>query len=99
MAAKALHKLAGPHLPASLTRLERALTRAHAYEKAERALREQQPAAFRTPSWTSRSSTPGSPGGTGDRLRIRDAPAACDLVRYAPIRPVDHGNIHVHQAS
>jgi hypothetical protein len=30
VAAKALRKLAGPHLPASLTRLERAVTRAHA---------------------------------------------------------------------
>ena len=39
-AAKALKKLAGPHLPASLTALERAVNRAHAaYEEAERAQR------------------------------------------------------------
>ena len=42
LAAKALKKLAGPHIPASLTGLERAVKRAHsAYEKAERAQREQ----------------------------------------------------------
>jgi hypothetical protein len=39
-AAKALRKLAGPHLPASLTALERAVKRAHsAYEQAEQAQR------------------------------------------------------------
>jgi hypothetical protein len=39
-AAKALRKLAGPHLPASLTALERAVKRAHAaYEQAEQTLR------------------------------------------------------------
>jgi hypothetical protein len=43
LAAKALRKLAGPHLPASLTKLEQAVKRAHtAYDKAERAQREQQ---------------------------------------------------------
>ncbi len=42
-AAKALRKLAGPHLPASLTKLEQAVKRAHAaYEKAEAAQREAQ---------------------------------------------------------
>ena len=42
-AAKALRKLAGPHLPASLTKLEQAVTRAHAaYENAEAAQREAQ---------------------------------------------------------
>jgi ParB/RepB/Spo0J family partition protein len=46
LAAKALRKLAGPHLPASLTKLEQAVKRAHsAYEKAERAQREQPQAA------------------------------------------------------
>jgi hypothetical protein len=36
LAAKALRKLAGPHVPASLTKLEQAIKRAHsAYEKAE----------------------------------------------------------------
>jgi hypothetical protein len=36
LAAKALRKLAGPHLPASLSALERAVKRAHAaYEEAE----------------------------------------------------------------
>ena len=39
-AAKALRKLAGPHLPASLTALERAVKRAHAaYDEAEHAQR------------------------------------------------------------
>lgn len=42
-AAKALKKLAGPHIPASLTRLEQAVKRAHtAFEKAQTAAREQQ---------------------------------------------------------
>ena len=49
LAAKALKKLAGPHVPASLTRLEQAVKRAHrAYDKAEAAAREQQ-AAERQP--------------------------------------------------
>jgi hypothetical protein len=39
-AAKALRKLAGPHLPASLTKLEQAVKRAHAaYEQVETAAR------------------------------------------------------------
>ena len=43
IAAKALKKLAGPHLPATLSSLERAVKRAHAaYDKAETAAREQQ---------------------------------------------------------
>ena len=42
LAAKALKKLAGRHVPASLTRLEQAVKRAHAaYDKAETAAREQ----------------------------------------------------------
>jgi hypothetical protein len=41
IAAKALRKLAGPHLPASLTKLEQAVKRTHtAYEKADRAQRD-----------------------------------------------------------
>jgi len=48
LAAKALKKLAGPHLPASLTRLEQAVKRAHnAYTKAERAHYDEQRAAQR----------------------------------------------------
>ena len=43
IAAKALRKLAGPHAPASLTKLEQAVKRAHAaYDRAERAARERQ---------------------------------------------------------
>jgi ParB/RepB/Spo0J family partition protein len=43
IAAKALRKLAGPHLPASLTKLEQTVKRAHAaYDKAERAARERE---------------------------------------------------------
>ena len=46
LAAKALKKFVGPHLPASLTRLEQAVRRAHAaYDKAERAHYDQQRAA------------------------------------------------------
>ena len=46
IAAKALKKLAGPHVPASLTKLEQAVKRAHsAYDKAETAAREQHRAA------------------------------------------------------
>ena len=42
-AAKALRKLAGPHVPASLSKLEQAVKRAHAaYDTAETAAREQQ---------------------------------------------------------
>ena len=40
---QALRKLAGPHVPASLTKLEQAVKRAHAaYDKAERNARERQ---------------------------------------------------------
>jgi hypothetical protein len=43
IAGKALKKLAGPHVPASLNKLEQAVKRAHAaYEKAEAEVREQQ---------------------------------------------------------
>jgi ParB/RepB/Spo0J family partition protein len=43
VAAKALRKLAGPHIPPSLTKLEQAVKRAHAaYDKAEAQAREQQ---------------------------------------------------------
>jgi hypothetical protein len=43
IAAKALKKLAGPHVPTTLTRLEQAVKRAHAaYDKAETGAREQQ---------------------------------------------------------
>ena len=43
LAAKALRKLAGPHVPASLTKLEQSVKRTHsAYDKAERAHDEQQ---------------------------------------------------------
>jgi len=43
LAAKALRKLAGPHVPASLTKLEQAVKRAHsAYEKTEAAQHEAQ---------------------------------------------------------
>ena len=43
IAAKALKKLAGPHVPASLSKLEQAVKRAHAaYDKAETPAREQQ---------------------------------------------------------
>jgi hypothetical protein len=42
LATKALKKLAGPHIPASLSKLEQAVKRAHtAHDKAEAAIREQ----------------------------------------------------------
>jgi hypothetical protein len=42
LAAKALKKLAGPHVPTSLTRLEQAVKRAHsAFDKADATAREQ----------------------------------------------------------
>jgi hypothetical protein len=45
-ATKALRKLAGPHLPASLIKLEQGVKRVHtAYEKAERGQHEQGAAA------------------------------------------------------
>jgi hypothetical protein len=48
LAAKALKKLAGPHLPASLTRLEQAVKRAdNVYAKADRAQHEERQAAYR----------------------------------------------------
>jgi hypothetical protein len=43
IAAEALCKLAGPHVPGSLTKLEQAVKRAHAaYDRAERAARERE---------------------------------------------------------
>jgi hypothetical protein len=46
LASKALRKLAGPHVPTSLTKLEQAVNRAHtAYTKAERMQREHQRSA------------------------------------------------------
>jgi hypothetical protein len=48
IAAKALKKLAGPHVPASLTKLEHAVKRAHnAHAKAEQAHHDAQHAARR----------------------------------------------------
>jgi hypothetical protein len=45
LAAKALKKLAGPHVPTSLGKLEQAVKRAHsAFDKAETAAREKQAA-------------------------------------------------------
>jgi hypothetical protein len=49
IAAKALEKLAGPHVPASLSKLEQAVKRAHAaYDKAEAQVRELQRAERQT---------------------------------------------------
>jgi hypothetical protein len=62
IAAKALKKLAGPHTPASLTKLEQAVKRAHAaYDKAETATREQQRAARQ-------ATEPKTDDGVGDEL-------------------------------
>ena len=62
IAAKALKKLAGPHVPVSLTKLEQAVNRAHAaYDKAETAAREQQRAACQ-------AAEPETDDGIGDEL-------------------------------
>ena len=62
IAGKALKKLAGPHVPASLTKLEKAVKRAHAaYDKAEAQVREQQ-RAERQPA------EPDTDDGIGDEL-------------------------------
>ena len=41
----------------------------------------------------------GLPGGTGDRIRIRGSGAPCNFGPYTATRPVDNGNISIHQAS
>ena len=66
IAAKALKKLAGPHVPVSLTKLEQAVKRAHgAYDKAETAARQAADARRPTTSWatspTRTSRTPRRP--------------------------------------
>ena len=62
IAAKALKKLAGPYVPASLTKLEQAVKRSHAaYEKAEAQVREQQRAERQV-------SEPDTDDGIGDEL-------------------------------
>jgi hypothetical protein len=60
IAAKALRKLAGPHVPTTLSQLERAVKRTHAaYDKAEAAAHERQRAE---PEWVERAAVEG----TGD---------------------------------
>ena len=62
IAAKALKKVAGPHVPTTLSRLEQAVKRAHAaYDKAETAAREQQRAQRQ-------QSEPEVDDGVGDQL-------------------------------
>ena len=62
IAVKALKKLAGPHAPASLTKLEQAVKRAHAaYDKAETQAREQHRAACQ-------AAEPETDDGVGDEL-------------------------------
>jgi hypothetical protein len=62
MAGKALKKLAGPHVPASLTKFEQDVKRAHAaYDKAEAQVREQQRAERRP-------AEPDTDDGIGDEL-------------------------------
>jgi hypothetical protein len=61
LADKALKKLAGPHVPASLSKLEQAVKRAHAaFDKAEVQIREQQRAE--------RQPEPETDDGMGDEL-------------------------------
>jgi hypothetical protein len=62
LAAKALKKLAGPHVPTTLTKLEQAVKRAHAaYDKAETAAREQRRAERQ-------ATEPETDDGIGDEL-------------------------------
>ena len=62
IAAKALRKLAGPHIPTTLTKLEQAVKRAHtAYDKAETGAREQQRAERQ-------ATVPETDDGLGDEL-------------------------------
>ena len=75
IAAKALKKLAGPHLPASLTKLEQAVKRAHAaYDKAETAAREQQRAERQ----------PAEPSRRRHRRRARRGPRRRRVARAPP---------------
>ena len=41
----------------------------------------------------------GQPGGTGDFIRIRGSGARCTFGPFTATRPVDNGNISIHQAS
>jgi hypothetical protein len=41
----------------------------------------------------------GTPGGTGDFIRLRSSSGPCDFGAFTATRPVDNGNISVHQAS
>ena len=62
IAAKALKKLAGPHVPTSLAKLEQAVKRAHAaYDRAETQTREQQRAERQ-------AAEPETDDGIGDEL-------------------------------
>ena len=67
IAAKALRKLAGPHIPTSLTRLEQAVKRAHAaYEKTETQAREQQDTQPQPVAPTADEAIDGEPDGDVD---------------------------------
>jgi hypothetical protein len=67
LAAKALKKLAGPHLPASLTRLEQAIKRAQAaYDEAEHAHYDQQRAARQTDPYGQEPTIDGAGEATAD---------------------------------
>ena len=41
----------------------------------------------------------GLPGGMGDRINLRGSGARCHFPPYTATRPVDNGNISIHQAS
>jgi hypothetical protein len=67
IAAKALRKLAGPHIPTSLTRLEQAVMRAlAAYDKTLTQAREQQHAETRPVAPTAEEAIDGEPNGDPD---------------------------------
>ena len=67
IAAKALRKLAGPHIPTSLTRLEQAVKRAHAaYDKAETQARERQHDETRPVAPTAEEAIDGESDGDAD---------------------------------
>ena len=75
IAAKALKKLAGPHVPTSLTKLEQAVKRAHrAYDKAETAASEGHRAAHQ-PAETEPAESPVDDGLDADHADVVAGPA------------------------
>ena len=93
IAAKALKKLAGPHLPASLSALERAVKRAHAaYEEAEQAQR-------REPQRERRGRHRAHVAGRGDGRRRRERRRQPGRVRTPERGPTPPQGSHAARAA